>query len=185
MTEKHALALLKKKDPAALSYFIDCYTPYVSTVIWNVISRRMSVGDAEEICSDVFMALWLARQTPQPGKVKAYLGSIARNKAIDRLRRQGFDVELEGDVIGAAENDPELILERREQQLLVRRAVESMGQPDQDIFIRYYYYCQTGDRIAQELAMTPSSVRQRLKRGREKLRKILIEGGIQDEISNF
>ncbi len=185
MTEQRALTLLEKRDPNALAYFIDRYTPYVSTVIWNIISRRMSVRDAEELCSDVFMALWQAKEKPRPGKVKAYLGSIARNKAIDSLRRQGYDVELEGDMISSPEDDPEQIVERREQQRLVRQAVQGMDQPDRDIFIRFYYYCQTAETVAKEMRLSPAAVRQRLKRGREKLKQILIRRGVQNEISNF
>jgi RNA polymerase sigma-70 factor (ECF subfamily) len=60
-----------------------------------------------------------------------------------------------------------------------------MEQPDRDIFVRYYYYCQTTADIAREMALSPAVVRQRLHRGRDKLRQTLIEGGIVDELSNF
>ncbi len=185
MTEERALALLKKKDPAGLTYFIDCYTPYVSTVIWNIISRRMSAQDAEELCSDVFMALWQTAGKLRTASVKAYLGSIARYKSISKLRRQGFEVELEEDILAFPEDGPEQLLEAKERDRLVRRAVLDMGQPDQDIFIRFYYYCQSTADIAREMDLSPAVVRQRLKRGRDKLREKLMEGVIADEISNF
>lgn len=185
MTEERALTLLKKRDPAGLAYFIDRYTPYVSTVIWNVISRRMSVQDAEELCSDVFMALWQTAERLRTASVKAYLGSMARFKAISRLRRQGFDVELEEDILALPADGPEQLLETKERDRLVRSAVLDMSQPDRDIFVRYYYYCQSTADIAQEMGLSAAVVRQRLRRGREKLRKSLLAGGFEDGISNF
>lgn len=183
MTEERALARLKKKDPAALSFFIERYTPYVSTVVWNILSRRMAVQDAEEVCSDVFVALWENAEKVREDKVKSWLGVIARNRAIDRLRRQGFDVELEDDILVTAEDTPERIVERKERDRRVREAVWSLKQPDRDIFIRFYYYCQRTEDIAAAMKLSPSAVRQRLRRGRERLRTAL--GGYLDEISNF
>jgi RNA polymerase sigma-70 factor (ECF subfamily) len=185
MTEQKALQQLKKQDPAALAYFIDHYTPYVSTVIWNIISRRMSAQDVEELCSDVFLALWQTAGNIRTPSVKAYLGSIARYKAISRLRKQGWDVELDEDILSLPGEGLEQLVERRERDELVRQSVQAMEQPDRDIFVRYYYYCQSTTDIAKEMGISPASVRQRLHRGRERLRQKLIEGGIADELSNF
>jgi RNA polymerase sigma-70 factor (ECF subfamily) len=185
MTEQKALTLLKKRDPAGLAYFIDRYTPYVSTVVWNILSRRMSAQDVEEVCSDVFLALWQTAGDMRTASVKAYLGSIARHKSITLLRRQGWDVELEEDILSLPGEGLEQMVERKERDALVCQAVQAMEQPDRDIFVRYYYYCQTTADIAREMALSPAVVRQRLHRGRDKLRQTLIEGGIVDELSNF
>lgn len=37
MTENDALALLRQKDSAGLSWFIHQYTPYVSAIVWNIV----------------------------------------------------------------------------------------------------------------------------------------------------
>lgn len=185
MTEERALALLKDKETRGLSYFIDRYTPYVSAVIWNIVQPRLSRQDAEELCADVFMVLWQSPEKPRPGKVKAWLGSIARHKALSRLRRAGFDLALEEDILALPADGPETLAEYRERQEAVRRAVEALGPPDRDIFVRYYYYGQKTSQIADEMRLSPDNVRQRLKRGRDRLRAILTQGGILDGTSNF
>jgi RNA polymerase sigma-70 factor (ECF subfamily) len=48
-----------------------------------------------------------------------------------------------------------------------------MTQPDQEIFLRHYYYCQSVAVIAEKMKMNPSTIKTRLKRGREKLRQYL------------
>lgn len=52
-----------------------------------------------------------------------------------------------------------------------------MGPPDDEIFLRHYYYGQSTQSIAAALTMSDANVRQRLHRGREKLRKALEKGG--------
>ena len=185
MTEQQALALLRQKDPAGLAWFIDHYTPYVGTVIWNIIGRAMTAQDAEELCSDVFVALWQQSDMLRPDKLRGYLGSIARHKAYSALRKRGFDLVLEEDVLDLAQEGPEARLEAQEQARLVRQAVEALAEPDREIFIRYYYYCQTAAAIGREMKLSPAGVRQRLKRGRDRLREQLLAGGVSHEAAYF
>lgn len=57
MTEGKALKELQRGSQQALAWFIDKYTPYVSTIIYNIIGGDMSEADIEEVASDVFFAL--------------------------------------------------------------------------------------------------------------------------------
>ena len=95
MTETKALRLLQQGSADALKWFITKYTPYVSTVVYNIIGSTMSVSDAEEVTADVFYALWENADKVKSGAVRGYLGSIARNKAKNKFREAGFDLPLE------------------------------------------------------------------------------------------
>ena len=55
----------------------------------------------------------------------------------------------------------------------MREAVLAMPYPDREIFLRHYYYGQKLEAIAQEMDMNLSTVKTRLRRGREKLRSVL------------
>lgn len=57
-----------------------------------------------------------------------------------------------------------------------RRAVDGMGEPDREIFLRHYYYCQSVADIAAALDMNANTVKTRLRRGRERLRAELSKG---------
>lgn len=180
MTEEKALARLEKGDAAGLRWCIGRYTPYVSTVVWNILGAHGTVQDAEEITADVFWALWQSGNKPAPGKLRAWLGVVARNKALNALKSRGFALPLEERMLTT--EGPERILEEEERKRLVRAAVEAMKPPDREIFLRHYFYGQPAVRIAGELGMTDDAVRQRLKRGREKLRQSLEKGGFLDEL---
>ena len=186
MTEQQALRRLSEKDPVGLDWLIQRYTPYVGTVIWNVIGGRLTRQDAEELCSDVFLALWQNAGKPRPGKVRSYLGVIARRKAVNALReRGGAELGTEEDMLVLAAASPEGTVEERELARQVKAAVESLDPTDREIFVRFYYYCQTAAQIAQEMDLTHASVRKRLERGREKLREYFRDKEEHDALSDF
>ena len=176
MTEQEALALMRQNDAAGLSWFIHQYTPYVSAIVWNIVHPPLTAQDAEEIVADVFLTLWQYSKYPQPEKVKAYLGSIARSRSIDRLRRHKVELPLEYNALELPTEDPEEFILSRETQSRLRRALENMDSNYREIFIRHYYYCQTTSSIAKDMGLRPDLVRQRLKRGRDFLRQNLMTG---------
>ena len=185
MEDKRAVRELQRGSETALSDLIDRYTPYVSTIIYNVIGSYMEQADAEEVTADVFVALWKNAGKIKPGALKGWLGTVARNMAKNKLREIAPELPLEEDILLPESETPETVAEQRERQTLVRRAVLEMEQPVREIFLRHYYYYQTVDRIAKEMGLNPSTVKSHLRRGREKLRaalqdKLTIEGGTRE-----
>lgn len=179
MEESEALERLQKGEEQALEWLIDRYAPYVNTVVYNIIGGVVLPGDVEEASADVFLVLWRNAEKIQPGKVKAYLGAAARNKAREKLRGLGRTLPLEEDAL--VMDHPEHQLERKEQAELVRGAVEAMEQTDREIFLRHYYYFQPLAQIGSELDMNLSTVKTRLRRGREKLKEELRRRGYDVE----
>jgi RNA polymerase sigma-70 factor (ECF subfamily) len=178
LNDEKAVKALRRGKESALGWLIDRYAGYVNTIVYNIIGAYLPPSDVEEVASDVFLALWDNAGKAQPDKLKAYIGSIARNRAKKKLRDVGQDIPLDDDVLQMTDTDtPETALFRREQAAAVKRAVTEMEEPDREIFLRHYYYCQPVKTIAEEMPMNESTVKSRLKRGREKLTIILREGG--------
>ena len=185
MNEKRILKALRRGDSAALEQIIDQYTPYVFAIISNILSHALPREDLEEVVSDVFCSLWYSRAQVEPGKLKAYLAAIARNAAKSRLRRLKLTEPLEDDLLELSLPGPEEGVLALELKAACRDlAVDSLGQPDSEIFLRrYFLYQKTGD-IAQALGMNAATVRSRLSRGREKLKEHLEERGYGDANSD-
>ncbi len=53
-----------------------------------------------------------------------------------------------------------------------------MGQPDREIFLRHYYYAQTVQEISRETGLNESTVKTKLRRGRMRLKTILLRWGV-------
>lgn len=78
-------------------------------------------------------------------------------------------------------DDPSSDLERAEEQVLVRRAVDSLPDQEREIFLRYYYYAQTVKEISAKMALNESTIKTKLRRGRIKLKEILTREGLVHE----
>lgn len=168
--EEALLRAMRHGDEAALGEIIDQYTAYVGTIVWNIVKGKMDRDDAKEIVSDSFYVLWQNAQKVQSGKLKGYLGSIARSRSLNALRRAGWDEALEDDVLTLSVPGPEDEAMRRAEYAALRRSLDALGEPDRSIFIRHYYYCQSAREIAQALGSNVNTIHTRLRRGRERLK---------------
>lgn len=177
MDDDKLLKLLKKRKPKALEMTIQRYTPFVSTIVYNIIGRSMTMMDVEEVTADVFFALWEHSSVIAPGKLKSYLGAIARNKAKTKLRDCHAVLSLDEDCIDVPDESFEWGVLKTEDAKVLFQAVEDMGMPYREIFLRYYYYYQTTGQIAEDMKLNKSTVQTYLHRGRQKLKENLLEGG--------
>ena len=175
LSEEEALTRLRAQDPGALHWLIGRYNRYVASIIRAVLGKTCREEDAEELTADVFYSVFRRAGSVSPGKLQAYLGAAARNRAKDFLRKQKpLEADLDEltlpDEEGAA---PEAELLRRERQRRVKEAILAMEPIDREIFLRYYYYLQPTPEIAESMHLTPGAVRTRLSRGRAVLKKQL------------
>ena len=156
--EQKLLEALRTQEPWGLEAAINRYAPYVAGVIKRVLGNLGTQEDLEELSSDVFVALW--RQAPslrEDTSLKLWLGVVARNQGLKHLRSLRLSLPLEEAILPGE----------------VREAVLGLEAVDRDIFLRHYFWGQGVRQIAQEMDMNESTVKSRLKRGREKLRAIL------------
>lgn len=181
MRERKLAERLKKGDTAALSQIMDIYTPYAYTIISNIFGTALYEEDIEETLSDCFLCLWKNRDRTEEGKLKAYIASIARTKALDRLRSMKILLPLEENIQIAKCQEPEAQTIIKELSAIARDAVDALPEPDREIFKRHYFLFETSDSIAESMGINASTVRTKLSRGRERLREYLMEKGYEYE----
>lgn len=161
---------------------IDRYTAYVVTVISKVAKERLNREDIEELASDVFAKLWERKNelNMQEGKEKAYIGASARNHTLNLLKKRGLlsTIPLEEDVI-SDNATPEKVLLEEEKTTTIRQVIEGLPEPDDEIFIRRYFYFEKIIDIARALNMKEQTVTTKLHRGKQKLAKLFKERGIE------
>ncbi|MFQ9695620.1 MAG: RNA polymerase sigma factor [Zhenhengia sp.] len=161
---------------------IDRYTAYVVAVISKVAKERLNREDIEELASDVFAKLWERKNelNIQEGKEKAYIGASARNHTLNLLKKRGLlsTIPLEEDVI-SDHATPEKVLLEEEEATTIRQVIESLPEPDDEIFIRRYFYFEKIIDIARALNMKEQTVTTKLHRGKQKLAKLFKERGIE------
>jgi len=173
LTDSKALKLLQAGDAQALEWFIDRYSNYVGSIVKSILQNSMTQADVEEVTADVFVTLWKSAERLVPLNMKGYLSRVSRSLALRKLRERKLELPIEEDILVLDEDSLIEKLDREQRDGLVREAVLSMGQPDREIFLRFYYYCQSVSVISEKMQMNPSTVKTRLHRGREKLRQHL------------
>lgn len=127
-------------------------------------------SDAEDILQDTLIQyLRTAPVLESPAHEKAWLLRVAGNLSKNLLRAQGYRQ--------ADQLEETLVAQEREDLSYVWDAVKALPVPYREAIHLFYYEGYSTAQIAQILDQKESTVRSRLKRGREKLKPLLEEVG--------
>ena len=171
---------LKKGDERALSEIIGEFTPFVATIIRNISNGQFQKEDTEEVITDVFLTLWRNADKLETDMLKPYIICIAKSHTKDRLRKQKANLMSIEDIQAQAVENVFDECENNDLYKALEREVENIPEPDREILIRYYYYYQSVGKIAEVMKMSAGTVKSKLHRTRQKLKKAVIDE-IQDK----
>lgn len=181
MNDENLVKLLKINPSNGLTSAIDIYGGLVKTIVVRIIGYE-NQQDIEECISDVFVQLWksIDNYDHNKGLLKNYIISIARFVSINTVKRKMNKHE----VIPLEENDLKLDFDIDNEitdsinKKIIKETIDSLPQPDKDIFIRRYYLYEAIKDIASSLDLNAKAVENKLYRGKDKLRTALINNGI-------
>ena len=84
---------MKSGDKGALHEVYEAYIGYIYAIVLQTVSNR---EDAEDVTSEFFMKLWRLADTYREGNGhRAWMAAIARNMAVDLLRKTKREVLTE------------------------------------------------------------------------------------------
>jgi RNA polymerase sigma-70 factor (ECF subfamily) len=131
---------------------------------------------AEDLVSDVFLDVWRqAGRFEGRAAVSTWLLSIARFKALSARRRRP-DAELD-EVIEATvadpTDDPEVTLEKKNRDELVREALTTLSSEHREIIDLVYYHEKSVEECAQILSIPRATVKTRMFYARKKLAEMV------------
>lgn len=130
-----------------------------------------STAAAEDVAQDVFMALLRDSQRfdPARGSPRTFLLGITRNLSLKHMRGEGRFEDFDGD--GAVVEPPDM--ERGEVGEIVGRAVGALPPLQREVVILAEYEDLSLAEIAQVVGAEVGTVKSRLHRARENLRRLL------------
>lgn len=163
----------------AFEEMINTYKNYVGAIVKSRISESMEPEDVEEVVADVFFALWKQsnKLDAKKGTIKNYLGMLARNMAINKLRERSNTIGMEDSMDIFGDDSPEFEILNKETRNILMFELDSLKSPDKEIFIKFHMEEETVAQIAKDLQLNPNTVKAKLVRTRKKLRKQLCERG--------
>lgn len=147
------------------------------------VSRYVNdIHICEDIAQEVFAAVFVYKDR-YDGTVsfKTYLYAIAKNKAVDYLRKNAR-VEPLGDRDFASEED-ELFerVAKNEKQRMVRKAVKELKEDYSDVIELVDFEGLSYKDAARIMRKTPAQLKVLLFRARGALKKTLVKGGYTNE----
>lgn len=91
---------IRQGDQEALRKIYEDYVGLIYSVVYELTAQK---EDAQDLTSDFFIRLWDKADRYQPGgKHKGWMVAIARNMAIDYLRKRGRELAVEDMAFGPA-----------------------------------------------------------------------------------
>jgi len=164
-------------DQAALATLYDATNRFIYSLILRVLG---DMGTAEEVLIDVYTQLWrqAASYDANRGAPLAWMATIARSRAIDRLRsgwqdqhrKESLDVLGDTPANGAS---PEESTAASERQRLVREALNLLTPEQRRVIELAYYSGLSHSEIAEKLNQPLGTVKTRTRLGMMKLREAL------------
>lgn len=143
---------------------------YGESILRLAYSYLHNQSDAEDILQDTLIQyLRTAPTLESPAHEKAWLLRVAGNLSKNLLRAQGYRQ--------ADQLKETLAAQEREDLSYVWEAVKALPVPYREAIHLFYYEGYSTAQIARILDQKESTVRSRLKRGREKLKPLLEEVG--------
>jgi RNA polymerase sigma-70 factor (ECF subfamily) len=138
-------------------------------MVHGLLLARVPRSDVDDLVQDVFLqALRRLGSLREPAAFGGWLAMIARNRAMDHLRRAPKTEELPDDVAAAPSHEHEA--------LAVLRVIQVLPEAYRETLVLRLVEGMTGPEIAERCGLTEGSVRVNLHRGMKLLRERLSEG---------
>ena len=141
---------------------------YENDLLRLAYSYLHNMEDAEDIVQEAVISYWQkAPENMEPAKEKAWLLTVAANLSKNKIRYKKLRK--------TDELSETLIQEEREDLSFVWEAVKMLPVKYREVIHLFYYEGYSARDIAKILSRNENSVRSDLRRGRERLKKILKE----------
>ena len=175
------MARVRERDPAALRELYDRF----ATMVYGLALRIVRDGpEAEDLTQDVFLHLWRRAELYDAtrGPFGGWLVSMARNRAIDRLRSRktqekkedAYQIEVESETVPRAQ-DPNESAYAAELRGKVKDALGLLTEAQRRALELAFFGGLSHSEVAARLDTPLGTVKARIRQGMLRLRETLAE----------
>lgn len=178
--ENELIRRIQKGDESALAIIISEYHAYAGKIVYSILGSYSHKIDLQGVVNQIFFTLWHKANKIDPSKsvtIKGYLGTLARNTAINEKKKCIPDYQINDEVIADISDD----FNQVELRLLLANALRKLNKDEQLILVLFYFQNEKIADISRITGIPASTVKSKLKRCKEKMKKFLEEGGNQYE----
>lgn len=183
MTDEKIIELFWARDESAIREAERKYKELMLYVVSNILALR---EDREECVNDTLLALWKNIPPEHPENLRAYIGTAARNQALNRSRdanawKRGGNVKIVGEeFLETIEDGHDLAegFEAKRAGEVINRILGKIRKDDRKIFVMRFYLDFSIAQIAKQTGFGESKIKMSILRTRKKLAAELQKEGI-------
>jgi RNA polymerase sigma-70 factor (ECF subfamily) len=163
------MSRVRENDQGAMAEVFDRYSGLVYSIAFRVLQDP---AQAEDVMQDIFFQVWKGPQTfaQTRGSLGAWLAVVARNRAIDSLRRRKPTDSVE-DVVLASQTNLASEVERNAMMEKVRVLLDGLSQEQQKSVEMAFFDGLTHSEISARTGDPLGTVKTRIRSALTSLRK--------------
>ena len=182
-TERRIREKLLRRDESALAEVSDRWGRLLLGLALRITG---SESDAEDCLNDALLDLWKRPPIDPETTVLAYVSTLVRRRAIDRVRFNTAHCRGGGEYVCALDELDQCLADpdgaANDDSISIRDALQvfldDLDQDNRTIFLLRYYSAFTIADIAKRRRLSVRAVEMRLNRMRKRLRRVLEERGV-------
>jgi RNA polymerase sigma-70 factor (ECF subfamily) len=190
LTDEELMIRITLQDNAALEALYLRHRPLLRTIIGRTLNNDT---DTEDVLQEVFVEVWnlATHYSEQKGKPLGWLVTMARRRAIDRLRKKTAYARAQDRFHHEVENQPEPALQYPADREVVaadtadffRNVIGGLPVAQQEVLHCAYYLGMSQRQIAAHTGVALGTVKTRLDLALRKVRAgLLAKGGSEEWI---
>lgn len=180
--DEELMMAVRNGDKAAFQVLFEKYRGPIMNYVFQMVRHQ---GLAEEMCQEVFLKVFRARETYSvEAKFTTWLWTIAKNTAYDHVRKKSeYYIE---DIMpdGASENlespvsDSEAQLLEKVEKARIEHCVNELGEKQKEAFLLRTFSELSYEEIAEQVGQSLAAVKSLLFRAKTHLMECLRRGGV-------
>lgn len=169
--ESLAVRIAKDRDRQAFQLLFAHFAPRIKSFI---LKQKVTDEVAEDLTQEVMVTVWQKAHLFDPSKARlsTWLFRIARNKFIDKVRRQKYvevDVDNHMQSMEASEKTDEPVIQKQDQTRIVN-ALEVLKPDLRQVIELSFYKDMSHSQISEALGLPLGTVKSRIRIAFQKLR---------------
>lgn len=163
------IAVRDRRDRAAFAALFDHFAPRLKHF---VMRGGVGSGQAEEVVQEVMLTVWRKADQfdPERAQVSAWIYQIARNRQIDKLRRENRPLPEVLTHEPDAEPDAGHVLALEQEAARLKQALSRLKPEQREMIEKAYLGELTHQQIRQQTGLPLGTIKSRIRLGLDRLR---------------
>jgi RNA polymerase sigma-70 factor (ECF subfamily) len=181
VAELQLIQLSRTGDRRAFVELVELYSSKIHRLAYKMLHNK---PDSEDIVQETFMRVYMnLNHYDESQSFSTWIYRIGKNVCIDLLRKKrpvaSLDAELTGmdddynfySKIASEESSPEHLVLQSETEEQIHKSIHKLADKYRVVITLYYLHELSLQEISEKLSLPVTTVKTRLHRGREQLRK--------------